>query len=226
MDHQQALKLRAAERYILHELTPDERDDFEEHYFTCPECADEIRSVFTLADNTKSVFRDEARAVKPPASSWASPQWLQWLQWLRPALAVPVAAALLLGITLYQSMFVIPRLERDLAGANQAQVIPTVVARAATRGEDPAVEISPGDRFVQLTLDVNVTGTDSAYTCEIYDEAGGLRFSVPSAVPSKGSLHLLLPASGLKPGRYTIRVRPRSASEIPADEYSFVLRTN
>ena len=227
MDHEEAIKLRAAERYILEELSPDERDDFEEHYFMCVECADEVRSVFALADNAKSVFAGQAQAATPrPVALHERPSnW--WLR-LRPAVAAPAAAALLLGVTLYQSVWVIPRLERDLANVNQAQTIPSVVARPATRGEDPVVEISEHDRFVQLILDLNVTIPDSFYTLEVYDEAGSLRFSVPAPAPSRGSLHLLLPVTGLKPGPYMIRVRPKSgAGSIPEniDEYNFVLRS-
>jgi hypothetical protein len=107
-------------------------------------------------------------------------------------------------------------------------VIPSVVARAATRGEEPVVEVSERDRFVQLILDVNVTIPVSSYACDVYDEAGTLRFSVPAPAPTRGSFNLLLPTAGLKPGRYMIRVRPDggagSLSEAQLDEYSFVLR--
>src|SRR6266850_4588140 len=226
MDHEEAVKLRAAERYLLQELSSDERDDFEEHYFTCMECADEVRSVFALADNVKAVLEDQIQTatLRPVAARERSSNWLSWL---RPAVVAP-AAAVLLGITLYQSMRVIPRLEQDLASVKQAQVIPSVVARAATRGEDPVVEISEHDRFVQLILDVNVTPSDSSYIFDVYDEAGTLKFSVPALAPSGGSFHLLLPVSGLKPGPYMIRVRPKSGagsiSEAQVVEYSFVLR--
>jgi hypothetical protein len=222
MDHEQAVKLHAAERYLLHELSPEECDDFEEHFFVCVQCADEVRSVFTFADNAKGVL-EEKSAIRNPQSEISS-----WWSWLRPAVAASVAGALFLGIALYQSVRVIPRLERELAEANQAQVIPSVVARAATRGEDPVVEISEHDRFVQLILDVNVAAPVSSFICDVVDKAGVLKFSVPAPAPSKGSLNLLLPASGLEAGRYIIRVRPGSGpdsvSQTHVDEYSFVLQ--
>src|SRR2546426_10431607 len=110
MDHEEAIKLRAAERYILEELSPDERDDFEERYFMCVECADEVRSVFALADNAKSVFAGHAQSAAPrPVALHDRPPNCSVR--LRPAVATPVAAALLLGVTLYQSAWVVPRVE-------------------------------------------------------------------------------------------------------------------
>jgi hypothetical protein len=226
MDHDQAMKMHAAERYLLDELSPEERDDFEEHYFMCAKCADEVRSAFALADNTQAVLKDEIRrattvTMKPRPS-------LTWWAWLRPAVAAPIAAALLLGVTVYQSAFEIPRLKRDLAEATKPRVIQSVVARAATRGDDPVVTISERDQFLQLILDINPTIPVSSYTCEVYDSAGALRFAVPAPAPANGgSLNLLLPAAGLEPGRYIVRLKPiggsDSQSEPHADEYSFVL---
>ncbi len=38
MNHSEALQLQAAEKYILGELAPELRDEYEEHYFECEEC--------------------------------------------------------------------------------------------------------------------------------------------------------------------------------------------
>jgi len=42
MDHETAVKTGATERYLLGELTGEDRDRFEEHYFMCPECAEDV----------------------------------------------------------------------------------------------------------------------------------------------------------------------------------------
>jgi hypothetical protein len=226
MDHDQAMKMHAAERYLLDELSADERDDFEEHYFMCAKCADEVRSAFTLADNTHAVLKDEIRGAA--AVSIKPRRFFSWWAWLRPAIAAPIAAALLLGITLYQSMVEVPRLERQLADATRPRVIQSVVARSATRGDDPVITISEHDQFLQLTLDINPTMPVSSYTCEVYDAAGALRFVVPANAPANGgSLNLLLPSMGLNPGRYLVRLKPISGSDSKSathvDEHSFVL---
>ena len=35
MDHSEAVQLMATERYLLGELSPDQREAFEEHFFEC-----------------------------------------------------------------------------------------------------------------------------------------------------------------------------------------------
>ncbi len=39
MSHEEAAEMNAVEMYVLKDLTPDEERRFEEHYFTCQECA-------------------------------------------------------------------------------------------------------------------------------------------------------------------------------------------
>ena len=43
MDHSEAVTKKMAESYLLEELTPEQRDAFEEHYFDCPECAKDVK---------------------------------------------------------------------------------------------------------------------------------------------------------------------------------------
>jgi len=214
MDHQQAIKMQAAERYLLQELSEEERESFEDHYFTCTECADEVKAAYIFADNAKAVMADW-----PAPAPRAERQSFNFWEWLRPVL-VPAMAVLLLGVTVYQSVLVIPRLERQLETATAPRALPSVVARAATRGEPAVVQLSPNDQFVQVILDINTTQPVSSYSSQVYDESGNLRFTIPSVVPSGGgSLNLLLPASELKPGRYTIKVEPSGP-----DDYSFVVQ--
>jgi hypothetical protein len=214
MDHQQAIKMHAAERYLLEELSEEERESFEDHYFSCIECADEVKAAYTFADNAKAVMADwPAPVLRTERATF------NFWQWLRPVL-VPAMAVLLLGVTVYQSALVIPRLERQLETATAPRALPSVVARAATRGEPAVVELSSNDQFVQVILDINTTQPVSSYSSQVYDESGNLRFTIASAVPSGGgSLNLLLPASELKPGRYTIKVGPSVS-----DDYSFVVQ--
>ncbi len=49
MEHKTAIKTLAAERYLLGEMPDEERDEFEAHYFTCTECAEEVRHAAALA---------------------------------------------------------------------------------------------------------------------------------------------------------------------------------
>ncbi|PYU53470.1 MAG: hypothetical protein DMG48_01380 [Acidobacteria bacterium] len=44
MDHNEALRLHAVEKYVLGELPPSLRDEFEQHFFECQECALDVRA--------------------------------------------------------------------------------------------------------------------------------------------------------------------------------------
>src|SRR5258708_36304258 len=59
MDHNQALQLQAAVKYVLGELSQVQRDEYEEHYFDCAECAVDIKALATFADTTREVLRQE-----------------------------------------------------------------------------------------------------------------------------------------------------------------------
>src|ERR1700686_3786788 len=99
MDHDEAIQLQAAIKYVLGELSPVQREEYEEHYFDCGECAVDIKALATFADTTKELLRQERE--KQLAKDLA-PARGGWLGWLQPMVAVPAMAALLLIIA-YQN---------------------------------------------------------------------------------------------------------------------------
>src|SRR6267378_9511 len=117
MDHNQALQLQAAVKYVLGELSQVQRDEYEEHYFDCAECAVDIKALATFADTAREVLRQEK------ASQFAIdtvPARGGWLRWFQPIVAVPAFAALLLIIA-YQNTVTIPQ-ARNEASSGAAQL--------------------------------------------------------------------------------------------------------
>jgi len=57
MDHNEAIQLQAAEKYVLGELSPPLRDEFEEHFFDCQECALDVKAAAGFVDNARHVWR-------------------------------------------------------------------------------------------------------------------------------------------------------------------------
>ncbi len=57
MDHNEALRLHAVEKYVLGELPPSLRDEFEEHLFECQECAQDVKAAAEFVDNVRAVLR-------------------------------------------------------------------------------------------------------------------------------------------------------------------------
>ena len=63
MDHHQATQLTAVEKYLLDELPPEVRDEFEEHFFDCQECATDLRATAGFIDAAKREFKVKPAAV-------------------------------------------------------------------------------------------------------------------------------------------------------------------
>jgi anti-sigma factor RsiW len=61
MDHIEAIRTRAAERYVLKQLNAKETEEFEEHYFSCVECAEEVRWVTMFESNAKKAIGKKVR---------------------------------------------------------------------------------------------------------------------------------------------------------------------
>jgi hypothetical protein len=190
MDHEVASTTHAVERYLLGEMPSPERDAFEEHYFECTECAEDIRSAAATVREMKQVLRDLASV--PKASSPG------WLSWLKPQVMVPAFAALSLAVIVgYQNTVIMPDLKAPRSmGAAIILDGQTRAAAPALRAGDPlrfltAVEPGGGGRvFVELTSDSGAV----------------IRHGEVAAPPPNRPLDVYFPGT-LAAGRYTLVVR-------------------
>ena len=216
MTHQQSLDGLASERYLLDEMTEVERFEFEEHYFDCAECAEDVK----LGD----MIRQEARRAGPamaanpqagrPAVVLTSAKW-----WRRPMVAAPWAVAATLAMVVgYQSMVTVP----GLRGAVGSQSIEPVMLRGATRGAATTVTITPGQRFVALSADLLTPPQSSSLAYEILDANRSAVASGRSPVPASGApLMLLVPVDELpRAGHYTLALRDSGQNAV-IGEYEF-----
>src|ERR1700733_5848585 len=112
MDHDVAVRQKMTERYLLYELDPMARDEFEEHFFGCTVCAFDVRAGAMFVEKSKAMLADKSAPdfAPRPATQTDAPGWLSWL---RPAFAVPLMA-LLLAIVAYQNLVTLPDLLRKL----------------------------------------------------------------------------------------------------------------
>ncbi|PYU52232.1 MAG: hypothetical protein DMG48_07465 [Acidobacteria bacterium] len=203
MDHNGAIRLQAAVKYVLGELSQAQRDEYEEHYFDCAECAVDIKALATFADTAREVLRQEKANNLALAPGTARPAWLRWLQ---PVVAVPAFAALLLIIT-YQNTVTIPRERQDASsGAAQLFVSSRAPKMAVTRGDDDIAKYSVRQgQSLPLKFDFTPKRSFDAYVCQLQDESGraALQVRVPGSFTNK-ELNLVVPASSVKHGRYTL----------------------
>ena len=206
MDHDEAVGKNATEKYLLDELDPDLRDQFEEHMFDCQDCALDVRAAAMFVEQTKVALAEAPVAaevrVPAPAKS-ADRSGSSWLAWLRPAFAVPVFA-LLLAVIGYQNFVTLPHL---LRAANQPQIDPFESINYSTRGTDPepmVFHVQP-DMGFNLILNQGTDTTYVTYDLKLYNPAGKLQWTsrIPAASPDdKRSIHI--PGTGLEQGKYTL----------------------
>ena len=217
MDHSEAIRISAAERYLLDELTPELRDDFEEHFFGCVECANDVTAAATFLESAKQELRKPvpvgaARgAVERP-----KPQSRRWSTWLRPAFLVP-ALAVLLAVVGYQNLVTYPKLRQQAALSNTVEVLPSIsLINTATRGgEVPVINTASGQPFL-VFLDIPATEHFSGYLCQLYSPAGKPQWTFEvNGEQSKDTLSLRIPSQGLPSGQYTLVVHGLSTGTNP-----------
>jgi hypothetical protein len=217
MTHQQALDTMAAERYLLDEMTEIEKHAFEDHFFDCSDCAQEVR----LGEQIRAEVRS-SRDAGPRIRDSKDSKFIAFPArpvWRRPSVVLPWAAAATLALTVgYQSLVTVP----GLRGATSTQALSPVMLRGATRGAVPVVTISPGQRFVTLALDV-MTSSAKELRYDLLDEAGTTLLSGRTPLPPSGApLYLLIPADELgRQGRHTLIVRDPDSSGAALGEYGF-----
>jgi putative zinc finger protein len=201
MDHEEAVRQKATERYLLDELDPEVRDQFEEHLFDCQDCALDLRAGAMFVEQTKVILAESpAVLARVPVTAAAKPGWFAWL---RPAFAVPVFA-LLLAVIGYQSLVTYPSL---VATSNQPQVGPWASVNVSTRGTTAiSVRLHTGEGFGVL---VNLPPEDgfASYAADLYNPAGKKEWSRQIATAShEETRQIYIQGHNLESGTYTLVV--------------------
>jgi hypothetical protein len=215
MDHNEATKEMAAERYLLDELTPELRDAFEEHVFGCPECALDLRAGSAFINIAKGELPGLVAAS--PASSKAESakpikKKFDWQSWLRPAFAVPAFAALL-ALVSYQNLSTIPSLRK---AASEPSVLPTAAFHAGTRGSAHTPVGANRTHGAALSIELPQDSSYASYAFDLYDPRGKQLWttsvtSTQAAVAGDGSVSLAIPGAGLGQGSYTLAISATDA---------------
>lgn len=186
MDHEVALKNQAVERYFLGEMKPEERDAFEEHFFQCESCSEDVQATSAFLDNARSVLKERRNWPQPARKK---------RPWFRPSIAFASVAALCLVFIGYQNMTVIPALKAPrsltagviLDGATRSG-LPSLHEREALHFQMPWDRHGPA--FVELLSGSKVLSSGSVAEPEPHQP-----------------LDVYFPGT-LKPGHYRVEARP------------------
>lgn len=206
MDHDVVVRQKMTERYLLNELESGTRDEFEEHFFGCPECALDVRVGAAFVDQTKTIL-SEAAPISPSQIAPAPPRQ-GWLFWLRPAFTLPVLAALLMVVG-YQNLVTVPHMKQALS----AQVLPWAGINIGTYGDTgPEITTPRGQGFL-LLLRIPPQAGYSRYTAELHNPSSQTEWSV--TIPASASQErwpVTVPGADRQPGTYSVVVRGITAS--------------
>ncbi len=181
MDHEVVVREKMTEKYLLEELDPALRDQFEEHFFECPECARDVRAGSEFVAHSKNILAEGPETAKDHADASERARGTGfgagWLSWLRPAFAVP-ALAVLLAVIGYQNLVTPPRLEQS---GNQARMLPAATVNLLTYGANASsLPVHEGEGFL-VNVIVPPGHRYAAYRVDLYSPAGKLEASVPIA---------------------------------------------
>src|SRR5262245_61991311 len=217
MDHETAVRISATERYLLGELTGEDRDAFEEHYFLCPDCAEDVRALTVFSANAKAVFRAEATGPTPHAGVLFSGRVL----WLSAALNLVLLFALGYGIVKVQ-----PDKNREIAQATAPQFVQDIAVLGVARGPGEAWEISPATRRIVFSFYLTQPVRQIGY--ELRSESGIVRSrQILPAPPREESAetHLSIPTKDLQSGIYEARFwSATDGAETPIGQSKFRIR--
>lgn len=224
MDHNEAVKNHAAEKYFLGELSGTDREAFEEHFFDCDDCAADVKATAILVDNVREALRtapDQKKAASREARTTG------FLNWWRPAFSFAAVALLLITVG-YQNFVQIPQLRHE--SLTKAEALPSFsLVSAGSRSAEGALEIAvPADRPFGIYVDIPSDPSFTHYSADILTESGALKFSVPvSAEQTRDTVQLLIPGTLLREGPYNLVVRGYKAESSGGQEiarHPFVLR--
>jgi hypothetical protein len=188
MDHKLATDSMAVEKYLLGEMTSDERKLFEKHAFDCDECAGAIHDGITLLDNGRALVEADAHVLLDGENRFG---WKAYMNRL-----MPVAAAVLAAVVGVQNFW--PPAQPQVAAIQVLHGYQLEHSRGSAGPHLPAGK--------QALLYINITDQSyPRYISELRDVNGHVRATYPvTAVEAKDIVLLLL--SPLPAGSYVLVV--------------------
>jgi hypothetical protein len=205
-EHLAAKESMAAERYVLDEMEPAERDAFEEHFFDCIECANDVRDESKIGAGV----RTGAYVVTPaiPYTRWA------------------VAAGLVLAAGLaYQFMPSMPG--RHNPG-------PAPIAATSTTRTEQVIDLEQaragaiahqvrGDQPVALFFTIPPDKPKPGYVCELHDASGATIGKAQPVTPeqARDPIRMPLAPGALRSGQYNVVIRGSDLERVA--EYPFTV---
>ena len=218
MNHETCLETRAAERYLTGELPSAEREAFEQHYFECEVCAQDVRLGAAFAANLSAVFEEDATAKKRGKLIQMAPPRVAWAAALAAGLA-------LFAFTGWQNAVTIPAMRAQIRVFETPRLLAAVVLPPSARGAAAGrtIDASAGP-LIPVALAPGAALGAGPYECRLESSAGAVLWRAPvTSFDSDGNVSVLLPASGMRNGSY-VWVLSGDGGRREIERYRFELR--
>ncbi|MDQ6758791.1 MAG: zf-HC2 domain-containing protein [Acidobacteriota bacterium] len=226
MDHSEATRINASERYVRGELTSPEAENFEEHFFSCTTCAADINLEHAFSENVKAVFREQPRPATELSAKPARLGWREGLaaRWSFASWAPLAATACLLAIVGFQNALTIPKLRMEVAQVSSGEA-PFPFPLKLARGSEVITVPRSSFLFTPYFL-LPGDAASGHFICDIETAAGQpVKHFTVAAPPAGQPLALLLKRSDFPSGTYRLQVRGENGPD-PIATYTMNLRTD
>ena len=220
MTHQEAVDTLAVERYLLDEMSDEQRQTFEEHYFQCETCADDLRVATAMLQGAKEGFAGAATAGRV-VSIRADRSAGRRMSWYRSA-ALPWAAAATLAIAAgYESLWVVPSLRQSAAPL----ALTPLTLRPQSRGAEAVIPLDARGGPATLAIEINEPSQAGELTYDLSSTDGRHVVSGHAPIPAPGSpLLLLMPSWTLVgPMHYILSIHEGAGTGPLLGEYRFTV---
>jgi hypothetical protein len=215
MDHDMVVRQKMTERYLLDELDPAARDEFEEHYFDCRKCALDVHAGALFVEQSKVVLAEKREPVAAALPATAPvPAMPHWLAWFRPTVVVPVMV-ILLTVVAYQNLVIYPPLRQ---AKNRPQVLPWASVNVGTWSSGgPVITTRRGEGFL-LFVRIPPAAGYARYAADLYNPGGKLEWSLTIPVTSgkeasaQDQWPVQVPGANREAGSYTLAVHGVTAA--------------
>jgi hypothetical protein len=216
--HQEAVESLATERYLLDDMSTPDRQAFEDHFFSCDLCADDMRVAAAMFKGAKAGFAGAAvtAQVVPMVARTAAKKPV----WYRSTALPWAAAAALALVTTYQSFWVVPSLRRD----DSALAVVPVTLRPASRGAEAVVPLPSDGAPITLAIEINEPAENGKLIYDLTSAEGRSIVSGRAAAPAPGApLLLLIPSTLAGPSHYILTVHDAGPTNRILGEYRFAV---
>lgn len=180
MEHSEAADTMASARYLLGEMTEEEREAFEEHFFGCSECAGEVRDGSAMKDSIRAERAQRRDRLKPVLTLLS---------------AAAVVAVVILGIQNARL-----RSETEAPRVLRAYSLLTMATRGAAQ-----TTVADGSKPLALFIDIPPQPSYPNYRIEIRDTSNRTKVALPvTADEARETVTVYVPPHRLKPGNYNV----------------------